>query len=228
MELVQTRGIPMDSPIMDTTARWTPPPIGPSDKAHLWLAHTLRGVDTSAGVPRIYDMIGSVDLIPTTPTLNDTGFVDSYPDVYFLQKTGYGKLNGTLPSADNGSGQTWFINCDTRMSPRTNQAVLAGCGAVSIQAGVVKIGSTTLGNVRTNGPSTVVLTFNSGTVTAFIDGVKSTATATITQTSTPTVAFGGYQAQAYEEKYKCMGMWTRVLTDNEISTIHTDILAIPR
>lgn len=219
--MIPVKAIPTGSPVLDSTAVWTPPIIGPSDSAHLFLAHALDGLTgTQITWP---DMVGGL-----APTAAQAGMVFD-PESKTVKLTGgvhtpIGTATGAI-SPD----MTTLVVAKTPTPGSSAQVQVPGYAVTT--GGRVAVTSNIVARFSgLNSPNAQLAVYavrvKSGSADAWINGASAGASipglAPSASTRVSIGSSGGYAAGSYDERFGLVKYWKRALSDVEVSAAVAD------
>lgn len=213
--MIPVKAIPTGSPVLDSTAVWTPPVIGPSDSKHVFLAHALDGL-TSAQIVWP-DMVGGL-----TPTAYTAAMrFDAASKTVKLTggiETPIGAAAGSI-SAE----MTCLVVAQTPTPGISAQVQVPGYavttgGRVAVTSNIVARFSGI--NSPNSDLAVYVVRVKAGSADAWINGASAGASIAGLKPSASTRvsigSSGGYVAGSYDERFGLVKYWQRALSDDEV------------
>lgn len=212
--MYQAKAISSGSPILDPTAVFVPPSVGPLDYSHFWAAPTLRGL--SAPYKTLKDMSGDVNL---TALSNNAAFTDG--------ATPYLTVNQSPDKFQNSSPGSAIPNVTTLMvvahmdKNKTAQVTIPGWIIGGNASGLITVAGTGYDSFSESlkaGFGVYLFVLKDGEVYGYINGVKTSKTLKLNKNSVNKYEIGtNVWTSAIYEKYVAIKTWDRELTSSEIS-----------
>lgn len=217
MAQVIAKGIPTGAPILDPAAVWTPPNIGPLDGAHLWLAHSLRGLP--ANTKSLPDMIGTTNLAATSAAAR---FTDGEPPLLTISQGADAFISGATSDPKELTVLAVVDLVANKSAQLTVPGWVIGGGGTS-RLTVSGSATATFGAAPQQGLAVYVLTLKAGAVTGYMNGqnLGSLSIAGPGNGSTYRLGTNVYTSSVLE-RYGAVKIWHRQLTAAEITAATAD------
>lgn len=220
MVMVKVKGIPAGEPILDEAAVWTPPHVGPSDAAHIYLSHALRGRENP--VRSWPDMASGADLRSNN---GSASFADSATSPLVTVSQGLDALAATGALA----AEQAVLLVAQIVANKTAQVSVPGWVIGGGGTGRLGIGGASAGTFSASIPAGLavyVLTLKAGAVEGYINGA-SVGTLTLNPGTGTNIKIGTnvYSSQVAEQ-YGLLKIWKRILTPDEIAEATADARAL--
>lgn len=223
MALVETRGIKAEAPILDDSAVWTPPHIGPTDAAHLYMAASILGASPTDTLP---DMLGNLPLVKSGAGWDPTGSPE-HITITGLPET----WQRFVAASEIQAAYTILAVVDLARPGSTHQmsvpgyhCILTGTGGIGYanDAGAYTVGSFSL--PAPSGKAVFVYRISASGANRWVNGEKDPVT--VTQGLKPLASGQGLQYRfgsilpatvgSYEERWYMGKVWNRALSDAEV------------
>lgn len=218
MAMVPAKGISTGAPVLDASAVWTPPIIGPHDGASLWLAHTLRGGATT-DVKVVPDMIGGRNLL--TGGAGNTFTDGSAPVVSIPQGSAAMTASGPTPP-----GACTVLIVASLVASKSAQVRVPGwtIGGGGTSRLTVAGATTATFSVSPSAELAVyALRLQAGRVEAWVNGASAGSALSIQPGSGVLYGLGtNVYSSTVREDYGLLKVWQRALSDDEVAAATAD------
>lgn len=226
MSMVPVKGIPTGAPVLDASAVWTPPIIGPHDAVHLWLAHSLDGVSSTPAIRALPDMIGGLELFTT---ISDASTLDKSGGAPVIKmRSAKDRLQASAPESENSDARTVLFVAELAQAGSRNQ--ISTVGYLGIQAapdGQMYLQSTRVGVKAAVGLAVYVVKYTISAAEVWINGTLAATTAAVQKYPANQIAYNTYiggntTTPPVEERFGCLKIWNRALSDDEVAAAVAD------
>lgn len=209
MELA--KGIPTGSPILDSAAIWTPPAIGAPDAAHVFLAHTRRGL--SNPVKELVDMVGGGSIKTGG---NGASLTDSGPAPLVTISQGA----DALATAGTPAPEQTVLFVARIVANKSAQVTIPGWVIGGGGTSRLSVGGSTTSTFNYSLPSALAvyaLTLKAGEVRAWVNG-QDVGTLALQPGNGANIRLGtNVYTSTVTEEYGLLKIWRRILSPSEIA-----------
>lgn len=214
MELA--KGIPTGSPILDASAVWTPPAVGAPDAAHVFLAHTRRGL--SNPVKELVDMVGG-------GSIKTNGAGNSFTDSETSPLVTINQGSDALTGAGSPAPEQTVLFVAQIVANKSAQVTVPGWVIGGGGNGRITVSGSSFASFTQSPPTGLavyVLTLKAGEVRAWVNGA-SVGTLTLQPGTASTIRLGtNVYTSTVTEQYGLLKIWRRILSPSEIADAVAD------